>query len=132
MNTHAGQISNNSPLTILRQPPAVPVSAPIISKPLPALPKSPPEPPSEPPQPPARTRSTLKTQDQNIKPHGNAQQNENQRSPPSTKSQLADASNEAAKLVYKTVMMGSVQNVNEIVDNEKSPHRKKSVCICFF
>lgn len=138
MNTNAiGQISN-PPITILRQPPAVPVSAP-ITKPLPALPKSSPEKskedttPSEPPppQPPVRTRvSTLKAQpngNDNIVPNNN---NGNENRPSSltnNKNQLTDASNEVAKLVYKTVMMGSVQNVSEIVDNEKSPSRKKSV-----
>lgn len=134
MNANAtGQISS-PPITILRQPPAVPVSAP-ITKPLPALPKSSPEknkedttasepPPPPPPQPPVRTRSTLKAQ-----PNGNNNivSNNNNGNGSNSKNQLTDASNEVAKLVYKTVMMGSVQNVSEIVDNEKSPSRKKSV-----
>lgn len=109
--------SSNAPLVIQRQPPAVPVSPPsghnsLITKPLPPLPKRSPDTTNDAhlaPEPPQRTRSALKNQSSN--------------------NNRTDASNEVAKLVYKTVMMGSVQNINEPLENsnrEKSPKRKSA------
>lgn len=129
MNTHSSQASN-APLIIQRRPPAVPVSppssqTPIINKPLPPLPKSSPEKKESDiaPQPPQRTRSALKATTSND--HGTSKINNNGLTPTTTNNKT-DATNEAAKLVYKTVMMGSVQNINDPqeVKREKSPHNK--------
>lgn len=132
MNTSNVQVSN-TPIVIQRQAPAVPVSTPttqgsVITKPLPPLPKTSPEKRDafnneggslDPPQPPQRTRSSSKSQDKT-----SIIQKQNSH-------QLENASNEAARLVYKTVMMGSVQNVNDTgeISKDKSPNRKNSSAI---
>lgn len=133
MNTHRSEITG-SPIVIHRHAPAVPVSPPAttnssIKKTLPPLPlKLSPEkkdsimnvPPSPPPQPPQRTRSANKghstvtfeqtpTQKLNKKPASNSNNN-----------QLENASNEVAKLVYKTVMMGSIQNLSSGFNTQSS------------
>ncbi len=102
-------------LLIRRQPPVVPISSPQAVKPLPALPATiSPNSSSNsekisPPQPPQRVRSLNKppTLDYTSSQKTLVKSNNNL---------LESASNEAAKLVYKTVMMGSVQNINLDID----------------
>ena len=144
MNTSSGQ-NQAKPIIIQRNPPAVPVSPPesLITKTLPSLPlKTSPEsvcnvaklvvsPPPHPPQRAVRTilRSQTSLDQQsncNIQPPNTPVTivlgKNSVKSSNNNNLLLENASNEAAKLVYKTVMMGSVQNVNSgFMDSENSP-----------
>ncbi len=138
MNTSLHQTSPSSQgLIIQRQPPAVPISPPQVTKPLPALPtKTSPDSSSSnpdrvsPPQPPQRVRSLNKPATFD---HSPAQKTFVK----SSHNLLENASNEAAKLVYKTVMMGSVQNINSGLDSDNSPpkpgeRRNRKLSVSFF
>lgn len=149
MNSNS-QSSSGKSLVIQRQPPAVPTSPPltqqhaVITKPLPSLPQNAISSIADtskhvpticdnlsPPQPPQRTRSVkLSETTPNTKISA---PNSTNKSAYSSNNQLENASNEGAKLVFKTVMMGSVQNIS-CMDSEKLAPRsdKRNVSSEFF
>jgi hypothetical protein len=130
-----------SPIFIHRQPPAIPTSASIVNKQLPQIMKTSPTdkdneflsstPP--PPQPPQRHTNMRSLKYSNNQTALTALQSDNQTNTLNNQNkeqsnfqaslklqsnnQLENAANEAVKLVSKTIMMGSMQNLNSPCNN---------------